>query len=426
MKFLEPSIVIIDDKKEEVAGILDYYSKIGVGCRWFNASYYDDDADTMPDSTFSDVSIIFLDLYYSDKFDAEQCSNWVRSIVSAKTFYILILWTKDKSKAEEVETLLSKFNCNPYICLVKSKIEYQVEGRSDYTKLFTELSDEIEKTPALEEIQLWKRNIKLSANEILGNLAKKDIPNKFVTKLKKIIISHGGTNLIKDKDNKHKRGTLFDALDNALISNNKKNTLENDISDVNNNILYNLEDIENLDVDKELNSWFHFKLENNLSKIITPGVIAINNHSLFKNIYSIQDDPKLKDFFVKEGEKRILIDDIVVIINRPCDIAQNKFGKNIKLLSGVKINKISRKKGHKIDFGNLTPPDSLKIYDNLYFNEEENDITLMFDFRYIFSIPEKIYYEKFHNIKIFNKELLSDIQVEYSSYSSRLGITQMM
>ena len=78
-----------------------------------------------------------------------------------------------------------------------------------------------------------------------------------------------------------------------------------------------------------------------------------------------------------------------------------------------------------IDF-NGTMPDSTKVYDHLQLNNEDNDVALVFDFRYIFSVPEKIFIEKFNNLKVFNKELLSEMQVEYSSYSSRLGITQII
>lgn len=76
--------------------------------------------------------------------------------------------------------------------------------------------------------------------------------------------------------------------------------------------------------------------------------------------------------------------------------------------------------------GKDTKPGSIKIYDHLHLNDEKNDITILFDFRYNFSVPEDIFKTQFDNIKIFNKELLSEMQVEYSSYSSRLGITQII
>jgi hypothetical protein len=425
MKFLEPNVVVIDDVKAEIQGILDYYQTLGVGCKLFNASYFD--GDEMPSKVYSDVNLIFLDLFYSDKFDAEQCSNWILSLIPEKSYYILILWTKDIAKAEEVLEYLKKANRIPYVKLLKSKIDYITTGDSkyDFIKLFEDINNELDKIPALEEIQLWRRSVKLSANEILGNLTKDSNPNNFVNKLKKIITSHGG-NSIKQESNKRKRSILFDALDNVLISNTKKNLYDHQITDLNRDDLYNLETSQAVSIDKELNSWFHFKLDDNISSdLITPGLISSNNHKLFKKLYSIQDDHKLEPIFQKLKTDQIVFDDIVLLINRPCDVAQSKMGKNIKLLSGIIINKASRKTNGKIEFVGLLP-DSVKMFDHLYLDEIRNDVTLIFDFRYIFSVPEKVYKDKFKNIKVFNKELLSDIQVEYSSYSSRLGITQII
>ena len=112
---------------------------------------------------------------------------------------------------------------------------------------------------------------------------------------------------------------------------------------------------------------------------------------------------------------------------RRSKISEDK--KNIKLISGVLMKNPFRistgKKKGNIDF-NGSLPDSTKFFDHLHFDNTDNDIALVFDFRYVFSVPEKIFIDKFDNIKIFNKELLSEMQVEYSSYSSRLGITQII
>lgn len=428
MKYLEPSIVIIDDLKAEIQGILDHYTSLGIGCKLFNPDYVE--GDTMPETAYSDISIIYLDLYYSESFDAEQCSNWVRSIVLPKSFYILVLWTKDKGKAEEVLALLRKHNTSPFKQIIKSKIDYQVEDerKYDFTTLFESINKELDDLPALEEIQIWKKSVKYSTNEIIGNLTKNS--ENITDKLKKIIISHGGTSIKESTDDSHKRTILFDALDTVLISNTKKN-IASKVNPLNSSSLYNLQAVNNSESDKELNSWFHFKIGNEISqKIITPGLISKNNHKLFKQLYSIQDDPKLLKLFQVQKENSIKFDDITLVISRPCDIAQKKFGKNIKLLSGVIIYNAYRyptgKKKDEIHFNDSPLPDSLKKYEHLYFSDELNDITIIFDFRYSFSVPEKIFIDKFENIKIFNKELLSEIQVEYSSYSSRLGITQIL
>ncbi|WP_374174683.1 hypothetical protein [Flavobacterium tructae] len=423
----EPNIIVIDDKYNEVSGIVEHYQSNGSGCKFFNADIFE--GDNMPDKTYSDVNLIFLDLYLEgENFDAEQCSNWVKSIIPEKAFYVLIIWSKDPSEADEVVTNLIKVNRSPFVILCENKVEYPPidDKKYNFEELFKKLNDIFITTPALDEISIWKRNIKSSSNQVIGNLTKISDPNIFNNKLKKIIISHGGSAIKTNINNNRKRSILFDALDNVLISNSNKHNDEYEISELNNKELYSLENPQQLDIDKELNSWFHFKFnKENLDGQVLPGLIAYNNHSLFKQLYSIQDDPKLEKILTKQKEENIVIEDIVLVLSRPCDIAQNKFGKNIKLLSGIILKKAFRNAKGRIHF-NETLPDSIKLYEHLFFNEDDNDITLMFDFRYSFSVPEKIFNTKFKNLKIFNKELLSEMQVEYSGYSSRLGITQVI
>ncbi|HEY1194831.1 hypothetical protein [Flavobacterium sp.] len=425
----EPNIIVIDDKYDEVSGIVEYYQSNGSGCKFFNADIVE--GDNMPHKNYSDVNLVFLDLYLEgEKFDAEQCSNWVKSMIPEKAFYLLVIWSKDPSEMREVVDNLVKENRLPFIVLCENKTEYPSinDEKYNFEELFKKLNHIFDNIPALDEISIWKRNIKTSSNQVIGNLAKTSDPSIFNNKLKKIIISHGGSSVKTNINNNRKRSILFDALDNVLISNSNKNNFEDEISELNNQQLYSLENPEESAIDKELNSWFHFKFNNeNLDGQILPGIIAYNNHSLFKKLYSIQDDPKFERILTKQKEENIIIQDIVLVLSRPCDIAQNKYGKNIKLLSGIILKSAFRKTNTKKEIHfNESLPDSSKKYEHLFFNEDENDITLIFDFRYSFSVPEKIFKEKFKNIKIFNKELLSEMQVEYSSYSSRLGITQII
>lgn len=425
----EPNIVVIDDKYDEIAGIVRYYHSNGSGCKFFNADIVD--GDNMPETNYSDVNLVFLDLFLEgDKFDAEQCSNWVKSLIPEKSFYLLIIWSKDPSHADEVMAKLQIANRLPFTLFVENKTDYPSANDEKYNfdELFRKLNHVFNDIPALGEMAIWKKNVKFSSNQVIGSLTKTIDPEAFNNKLKKIIISHGGASIKISTDNNRKRSILFDALDSVLISN--PNIFQDAISEINNENLYDLQNVINPAIDKELNSWFHFKLNNEIVKgFIIPGLIAYNNHTLFRKIYSIQDDPKLEKLFLKQNEENVVIQDVVLVMSRPCDIAQNKFGKNIKLLSGIILKNAFRhptgKNKGEIYFNDKLP-DSIKKYEHLYFNDIDNDITILFDFRYSFSVPEKIFNEKFENLKIFNKELLSEMQVEYSSYSSRLGITQII
>ena len=439
MLSFEPNVVVIDDKEKEVTGIIKYFRNQGIGCKYFNAAF---DRDDYPQNPFSDVSLVFLDIYYSDNdmdYDPELCSSWVQSIIPEKSFYLLVIWTKDYHKASEILSELSKIHRSPFCYIVKSKDKYMEEGEFNFLKLNEDIEQELKKTPALSEIGLWKRNIKSASNRVIGGLTKDADPEKVNKKLQKIIVSHGGTFILKE-DEYRKRGVLFDALNQVLESNALDIKKLPAIDENSGEFLYNNLVRKNIaDLDKELNSWFHFKLYEPLENMIASGLVSTMKNNFIKKLYSIQDDEKLIKKLVNQNvQNGVQIEDIVVLISRPCDIAQKKSGKNVKLLSGLKIIKPYRysddnigKKDKKkylgrIDFIDLELPDSCKLYDHLYFSDEEPDVALLFDFRYVFSVPEKVFIDKFENIKIFNKELLSEIQVEYSSYSSRLGITQII
>lgn len=431
MLSFEPNIVVVDDKQDEIQGILDQYREQGVGCKFFNADLYE--GDSMPDNPFSDVNLIFLDLFFSEtKFDAELCANWVQSLIPEKSFYILIIWSKDPAHADDVIRELEKVDRLPFTYIVKNKTDFPIDTdtKYDYSKLFSEINKDVENIPSLAEIGIWKKSIKGASNIVIGNLSKNSDPGLFNAKLQKIIVGHGGTTLLGSDDSKYKRRTLFDALDQVLISNTRNSISIEDINQINKDHLYSLSSLDSAETDKELNSWFHFKLQDSIPEnSILPGLICENKHSLFRNIYSITDDTKLVKRFEKQVSEGTVMKDIALVLTRPCDIAQGKFGKNIKLISGVLMKNPFRistgKKKGNIDF-NGSLPDSTKFFDHLHFDNTDNDIALVFDFRYVFSVPEKIFIDKFDNIKIFNKELLSEMQVEYSSYSSRLGITQII
>jgi hypothetical protein len=249
-------------------------------------------------------------------------------------------------------------------------------------------------------------------------------------KLQKIIISHGGERLLGSDKESLKREVLFDAMDNILSSNSKITRPNQAVSQTNKENLYNIPVFPTADIDSKLNSWFHFKLiENNFEpNFIISGLISyFKNDSLKKN-YSLLNDEnitKYLKFHLDEQENKPEILDIAVIISRPCDLAQNKFGRNLKLLSGLLIKKPVRNAKHKFS-GKDTKPLSIKVYDHLALSNDEIDCALIFDYRYAFSLPPEIFEERFEKIKVFNNELLSEIQVEYSSYSSRLGITQII
>lgn len=426
---LEPNIIIIDDKLEEVNGIIDKYHKEGVGVKYFNAHLTD--GDEIPDVYYSDVALVFLDVHFTENindYDPEHCSSWIQGIMPENAFYILVIWSKETDKRSEIIEELVKIHRVPFLCLEEQKTNYTTPDGYDFSVLFKDIENKINAIKELEELAIWKKSIKESSNQIIGHLSKDlDNVNLLNKKLQKIIVAHGGKGFISDDKHKEKREVLFEALDNILISNSKESRPDIEISKENKINLYNINNNITIDIDSKLNSWFHFKLDKNiLTAKLQIGLISKFKSKFLKNTYCLQDDPIVSEYLKPQVTTNKELIDIALLISRPCDIAQTKYGKNLKLISGVLIKHPDRKGNGKKEIKTGQKVDSIKLYDHLYFSESENDISLIFDFRYVFSVPEKIFQDKFEAIKVFNKELLSEMQVEYSSYSSRLGITQVI
>ncbi len=434
MLSFEPNIVFIDDKIKEVEGIIDLYRREGIGVKFYNADF--SEGDTQPQTPFSNINLIYLDLYYKEDFDPEICLGWIDSIIPKNSFYVLVIWSKDPHHKDEIIEGLSKINQLPFITFCETKNDnYKNPDRTfKWTELKTKIDSEINHISELKELAVWKKSVQNASNIIIGTLSKNITQEQLKTKLQKIIVGHGGSSLSVQGNNSFKRETLFDALDSVLISNTKGSIPISDISETNIQNLYNIPDDIQGEIDSKLNSWFHFKLHKEPldQEIIKPGIICNYKDDNLQKLYALRKDENIEEYLKHqitkstEDNSTIELIDIVLLISRPCDIAQNKFGRNLKLVSGILIKNPVRKGGLKKPFRTGTKYDSIKLYDHISFSDNDNDTALIFDFRYIFSIPKESFIENFENIKVFNKELLSEVQVEYSSYSSRLGITQII
>ncbi|MBK6902089.1 MAG: hypothetical protein IPH04_04540 [Saprospirales bacterium] len=103
MLSFEPRVAIIDDKFEEIKGILEQYQEEGVGIKYFNGHLTD--PDPKPAIRFSDLNLIFLDVHFTDNpadYDPTHCAAWLDSLLTENSFYILVLWSKETDKKDEI------------------------------------------------------------------------------------------------------------------------------------------------------------------------------------------------------------------------------------------------------------------------------------------------------------------------------------
>ncbi len=439
MLSIEPSIFFVDDKRNEVDEIVNIYKNKGFGVKFYNADPID--GDEVPNSnTHSDALLVFLDIYFNAErvLDEEKCAEWVSGIVREGSFFILVIWSQDTDEADKVISKLKESKRWPYVSIIKQKSDYQTGDREwDFNRLDEDIQKTLDKNPELLELASWKISIKRASNLIIGHLSKEEQPNTLTSRLQKIILGHGGSSILSENNYTEKQEILFDALDNILISNSKNTRPSQEIAEQNKDRLYNIDEKIEGEIDTILNSWFHFKIhplpidQNKIS----PGLVCRVTDEAIIGQYGLLDDKIIADYLsiqIEESKKegsRTKIENICVLISRPCDIAQNKYGKNLILLSGLKIINPLRKGGEGKSKNNMkvsgTIPASLKSYDHLYFTATQNDAAILFDFRYPYSIPKDKFVRDFEKVNAFSKELLSEIQVEYSAYSSRLGITQI-
>lgn len=120
-----PQVAIVDDNPEEVQGIMDYFDTRNVGYQYFNADIAN---PQYPEKPLDSVELVFLDLYYSAKFDAEQCAQWVDDIIPDNKQYELIILSKDSHRTEEVISTLLKINKAPRTYDTKQKSDYNKAG----------------------------------------------------------------------------------------------------------------------------------------------------------------------------------------------------------------------------------------------------------------------------------------------------------
>ena len=158
-----PKVAIVDDRPEEVAGIIDFMEENKVGYQYFNADIIE---NNYPLTTIESVELVFLDLYYSSKFDPYQCAQWIDHIIPSKQLYELIVWSKDSNKTDEVISVLNHIEKTPRIVLTKQKNNFQdAEGIS---RLIAEIKEDFQENRKETE-EFIAEIIEISENFVVLN-----------------------------------------------------------------------------------------------------------------------------------------------------------------------------------------------------------------------------------------------------------------
>jgi hypothetical protein len=160
-----PVIAIVDDRKEEVQGIIDYLTSQNIGCKYFNA---DIDENNSPEGHISSVELVFLDLYYSSAFDPYQCAQWIDDIVPKNKQYELVVWSRDCHRTEELLEVLIEINKFPRFYTTKQKSEEYDTPEGVY-KLLEDIKSEINEVKKLKVDEFYAEIIDFSDDYVVLN-----------------------------------------------------------------------------------------------------------------------------------------------------------------------------------------------------------------------------------------------------------------
>ena len=140
-----PQVAIIDNNPDEIRSIQVMLNEMKIGNQFFEVDYLEPD---YPEQTLSTVQLVFLDLFYnnaSHDFDPYACTNWLKAVIPANRRYILVIWSADPYKQEELLTTMKETDTPiPYFIETSAKSKYQNSDRVyDIRRLLDDLETDL-------------------------------------------------------------------------------------------------------------------------------------------------------------------------------------------------------------------------------------------------------------------------------------------
>jgi hypothetical protein len=181
-----PQIAIVDDKKNEIQGILDYLDSQNIGCKYFNADITEDNFPKFP---LESVELIFLDLYYAKDFDPDRCAQWIDDIIPDKKLYELVVWSKDSHLTNALIDVLIQIGKPPRYHITKQKSNYNDE--MGIQRLLEEIKEEVAGVKEIKVDNFLSEIIDITDDFVVLNCLLDDETNFFqIRKFEKTPLTH--------------------------------------------------------------------------------------------------------------------------------------------------------------------------------------------------------------------------------------------
>ena len=433
-------VLVIDDKKEEVENLIAHLEKENIKTIFLEPN------DEESDNYFKKFNgfpgnLIFLDLYLNDtagdeiKIHIAKIRQILTYIIGKRNIaYGIIVWSSHSNEIIQLqEKLLQDIDdyVSPLFVFGMNKGDYD----SDPTKIFKDISDELEKNKAASFYIKWSNSIEHAKSKVLNDIFGLAQGYEDQNKNLEFLLFQMAKNYIgiSDEDLDGYDGLQKDAFNafSELLSDDLKyfipdtcnlfsemNSIECIFKENNEDILSKKgqEYLKNgialgkKDPDRKIIDTKIFELYASLNSkilldftdfgILLPGNVYINKNAC---IYSNK---------MEEGDIPIIIE-----LSPPCDFANKEKYAMPKFVSGfiTKYDKVKKIKGNAL-YTETYPLLIPKIDDKIY--------AIVFDFRYVNNISEKEL-QALGNDFVFRvkDKLFADILQKMSSYTARLGLS---
>jgi len=398
-------VVIIDDVYKETQPLLEVLGKHQIPYL-----YLDGKAEHLPDSPFSGIRFVFMDIELSGGFAGQDVKTKasgitaiLEKIISKQNGpYVIIAWTKHTEVIKQVVENCRTLNIHPVQTLDLEKTEC-LKSNDVISYLTQKLSDVLQETGAFQLYVDWENMLNVSAKDFILKFSSfYPVDNKWSRNTEnlfyKLYKSYVEKNELIDKDEQIRcslhllNRSYLDALENVTSTYVRSKNFQLTGGRIDKEIIAKLNlslfMISNPNIPKSPGSIYE-ETNNNLLKHL--------KQTCFKRISTSPKNFRL----------------CKMIITPECDIAQNKLTMN-RLVYGVFF------KAHS----EIQPKDSQDIFriGPFWFKGEIYQIILSFQ-SITSSFPENINDKK--RLFAVRRDLLFDIQSKAANHVNRLGNYQL-
>ena len=415
-------VVIIDDKKEETDNLVQVLKKedISVDVQLVNSQ----------DKKLSSIKplkkyrqIVFIDLSLDDSINIENnISTLIRPILTkilpkSNGCYGLVVWSKhidDVLKLKEKLMLDIGKYCLPMFVVSFDKNKYLREG---YDTILEDLNKELQNDKLAYFFMKWVNTIRQAAGNAIFDIYSL-VPDynkqktELVYLLYKMALNHTGIpeNQIQ-KQNYNLTTDAYKSFDELLYSDL--------INQLNKDTAINLFSFpqqnpwsgklqEEIDIYSKLNTKLFIDSINIKQEIPCPG-----------NVYELKQIPnKFCEGWPKNSTK------ICIELTPPCDFSHKKIYS--KIICGFLFLPTKKDNDSLLEFINSFKGDNKYLF--WPFEYEQQFSIMVFDFRCMISLSDEDL-KKTSDYKVLfrvNHKLFADILQKYSSYSARLGMSNII